>query len=223
MSKIITMKITQRQLKKIINEVLLNEGFIDDASDYIASTIDDVSDAASEFFDNVSDFFNSLIKDLTEYGRRLVSNLKKDASEEIELMLVDEASQSQAKELIKHFASQDELKKLLKENSKKPEKIDALFRYLANKGVDLEDLTLKMAGKLIMEGVLEIDGRKTPPVVFKKDKDSAVVVADALIESLEELNANMGMDFFGIRVGKKLEARATKLILKNRLVRLFKN
>ena len=152
MSKIITMKITQRQLKKIINEVLLNEGFIDDASDYIASTIDDVSDAASEFFDDVSDFFNSLIKDLTEYGKRLVSNLKKDASEEIELILVDEASQAQAKELIKYFASQDELKKLLKENSKKPEKIDDLFRYLANKDVDLEDLTLKMAGKLIMAG-----------------------------------------------------------------------
>jgi hypothetical protein len=216
------MQVSDEKLRQIIRESVrqkaIEEGFFDDAVDFVA-------DKAS-----IGEFFDTLGKDATSFSSSILDSLKKSTSDYVKDAIKDKSNQEDLSEIIKYFADQDDIKEFLKSNAKKPENIDKLFNYLEKKNVNIEDLAIKIAGKLIESGTLDIDLDLSPPVFINKNDDAAEEITNALIDSMEELNANFGLDFFTggkikskRKVGKKIEKGVTKMFLKRKLKKLFKD
>lgn len=229
------MKISDEKLKNIIRESVrqkaIEEGLFDDAVDFVSDKVGKIKSSIQKIFRSVGEFLNSLESEATEFSSSIIDELKKTTSDFIKSTLTDEDSQDIIRGAIKYFSSQEDIKNFLKENAANPNEVDRLFKYLKNKDVNIEDLSIKVGSKLIESGILEVDLDKPPYIFVKSDeKDAPEEIANALITSMEELNANFGLDFFtgGMikskrKIGKKIEKGATKMIIRRKLKKLFKN
>jgi hypothetical protein len=223
------MKISEEKLRILIRESirqnLIEEGFFDDAKEWIGNKFSSLSDFFSEFFSNYS-------KELSKMSSDIIEDLKKSSSVYIKEMIKSEGDQQTISSLIQYFATQEDIKDFLKEYAKKPESIDKLFSYLSKKGVNIESLCAKVAGKLIESGILEIDMSNSASPVYITDKKSAPkIISNALLGSMEELDAKFGIDFFNIKnkkakkikIGANIEKVGTKSVLKMKLKKMFKD
>tara|TARA_Y100000992_G_scaffold297296_1_gene260700 strand:- start:1007 stop:1693 length:687 start_codon:yes stop_codon:yes gene_type:complete len=228
------MKISDEKLKQIIRESVrqkaIEEGFFDDAVDFVADKAEKAKSYIKSAFSSMGEFFDSLGDDVTSFSGSIINDLKKSGEDFIKDSIKSKSNQEDLTEMIKYFSDQEDIKEFLKSNAKHPEKIDGLFNYLQKKNVNIEDLAVKIAGKLIESGTLDIDLSLNPPVYIKKDEDAPSEIADALITSMEELDANFGLDFFTggkikskRKLGKKLEKGATKIIIRRKLKKLFED
>ncbi len=228
------MKISDEKLKQIIRESVrqkaIEEGFFDDAVDFVADKAEKAKSYIKSAFSSIGEFFDSLGDDATSFSGSIMNYLKKSGEDFIKDSIKSKSNQEDLTEIIKYFSDQEDIKEFLKSNAEHPEKIDDLFKYLQKKNVNIEDLAIKIAGKLIESGTLDIDLSLNPPVFINKTKDASSEISDALLSSMEELNANFGLDFFTggkikskRKLGKKIEKGATKLIIKRKLKKLFKN
>jgi len=228
------MKISDEKLKQIIEESVrqkaIEEGFFDDAVDFIADKAKKVKSYVKSAFNSIGEFFDSLDDDATSFSGNIINILKQSGEDFIKDSIKSKNNQEDLAKLIKYFSNQEDIKEFLKSNSNHPENIDHLFKYLQKKNVNIEDLSIKIAVKLIESGTLDIDLSLNPPVFINKTKDTSSEIADALLSSMEELNANFGLDFFTggkikskRKLGKKIEKGATKLIIKRKLKKLFKD
>lgn len=218
------MRLTKRQLKRLIESSLreedVNEGLIDDASEWVSGAWEKTKSIAGEVFDDIFDYLTSAAA--TPFSKNIVNHIKSVTNDSIKKTLSDKDNQENLSELIKYFTETDDLKQFLKDHAKKPNTVDILFKYLEKKKVNIEDLSTKIVGKLIEKDVLVIDVGGDKAATIKKDKNAAVEISSAIIDSLEELNAQLGLDFFGIKIGKKVEKVATKKIITKALTRKFK-
>jgi len=228
------MQVSDEKLRQMIRESVrqkaIEEGLFDDAVDFVSDKYDQASNYIKSKFASIGEYFNSLSKDASDFSLSVMNILKKSSADFIKDSIKDKSNQEDLSEIIKYFADQEDIKEFLKSYAKNPESIDKLFKYLQKKNVNVEDLAIKIAGKLIESGTLDIDLDMSPPVFINKDNDAAEEIADALIESMEELDANFGLDFFTggkfkskRSLGKKIEKGATKLMLKRKLKKLFKD
>jgi hypothetical protein len=228
------MQISDEKLRQIIRESVrqkaIEEGFFDDAVDFVADKAEKVKSYVKTTFESIGEFFDTLGEDASTFSLSVLDSLKNSTAKYVKDAIKNESNQEDLAEIIKYFADQEDIKEFLKANAKKPKSIDKLFMYLEKKNVNIEDLAIKISGKLIESGTLEIDLDLNPPVFIDKNNDAAKEIANALIDSMEELNANFGLDFFTggkikskRKLGKKIEKGATKFVVKRRLTKLFKN
>ena len=228
------MQISDEKLKQIIRESVrqkaIEEGFFDDAVDFVSDKAEKVKSYVKTTFKSIGELFNTLGEDATSFSSSILDLLKKSTSDFIKDSISNKSNQEDLAEIIKYFADQDDIKEFLKSNAEKPENIDKLFNYLEKKNINIEDLAIKVAGKLIESGTLDIDLDLNPPVFINKNNDAAEEITNALIDSMEELNANFGLDFFTggkikskRKAGKKIEKGVTKILLKRKLKKLFKD
>ena len=228
------MQISDEKLRQIIRESVrqkaIEEGFFDDAVDFVADKAEKVKSYVKTTFKSIGEFFDTLGEDASTFSLSVLDSLKNSTAKYVKDAIKNESNQEDLAEIIKYFADQEDIKEFLKANAKNPKSIDRLFMYLEKKNVNIEDLAIKILGKLIESGTLEIDLDLNPPVFINKNNDASKEIANALIDSMEELNANFGLDFFTggkikskRKLGKKIEKGATKFVIKRRLTKLFKN
>ena len=228
------MQISDEKLRQIIRESVrqkaIEEGFFDDAVDFVADKAEKVKSYVKTTFESIGEFFDTLGEDASTFSLSVLDSLKNSTAKYVKDAIKNESNQEDLAEIIKYFADQEDIKEFLKANAKNPKSIDRLFMYLEKKNVNIEDLAIKILGKLIESGTLEIDLDLNPPVFINKNNDASKEIANALIDSMEELNANFGLDFFTggkikskRKLGKKIEKGATKFVIKRRLTKLFKN